>query len=56
MIPKITAADIMNYEYCPRIVYFTRVLKLPQTKSVKQKKGLEKDFSPFARNPWLLSQ
>lgn len=45
MIPKITAADIMNYEYCPRIVYFTRVLKLPQTKNAKQKKGLEKDFS-----------
>ncbi len=45
MIDKITAADIMNYEYCPRIVYFTRVLKLPQTKSAKQKKGLEKDFS-----------
>lgn len=41
---KITAADLMNYAYCPRIVYFTRVLKLPQTKSAKQKKGLEKDF------------
>ncbi len=34
----------MNYAYCPRIVYFTRVIKLPQTKSAKQKKGLEKDF------------
>lgn len=45
MIPKITAADIMNYEYCPRIVYFTRVLRLPQTKSAKQRKGLEKDFT-----------
>lgn len=45
MIPKITAADIMNYAYCPRIVYFTRVLKLPQTKGAKQNKGLEKDFS-----------
>jgi len=45
MMPKITAADLMNYEYCPRIVYFTRVLRLPQTKSAKQKKGLEKDFS-----------
>ncbi|MEW6063025.1 MAG: Dna2/Cas4 domain-containing protein [Nanoarchaeota archaeon] len=45
MILKITAADLMNYEYCPRIVYFTRVLKLPQTKSAKQKKGLEKDFT-----------
>ena len=44
-MPKITAADVMNYAYCPRIVYFTRVLKLPQTKSAKQKKGLEKDFS-----------
>src|SRR3989344_1612627 len=42
---KITAADLMNYEYCPRIVYFTRVLKLPQTKSAKQNKGLEKDFA-----------
>lgn len=45
MIPKITAADIMNYDYDPRIVYFTRVLKLPQTKSAKQNKGLEKDFN-----------
>jgi len=45
MIPKLTAADLMNLDYCPRIVYFTRVLKLPQTKSAKQKKGLEKDFS-----------
>lgn len=43
MNDKITAADLMNYAYCPRIVYFTRVLKLPQTKSAKQKKGLEKD-------------
>src|SRR3989344_8252121 len=42
---KITAADLMNYAYCPRIVYFTRVINLPQTKSAKQKKGLEKDFS-----------
>jgi len=40
---RITAADLMNYTYCPRIVYFTRVLKLPQTKSAKQKKGLEKE-------------
>lgn len=45
MIPKITAADLMNLDYCPRIVYFTRVLRMPQTKSAKQKKGLEKDFS-----------
>ena len=40
---KITAADLMNYAYCPRIVYFTRVINLPQTKSAKQKKGLQKD-------------
>lgn len=45
MRDKITAADLMNYEYDPRIVYFTRILKLPQTKSAKQKKGLEKDFT-----------
>jgi|GEM_PF-2259617 len=45
MRDKIIAADLMNYEYDPRIVYFTRVLKLPQTKSAKQKIGLEKDFS-----------
>lgn len=45
MMPKITAADIMNYAYCPKIVYFTRVLRLPQTKSAKQRKGLEKDLS-----------
>lgn len=45
MRDKIIAADLMNYEYDPRIIYFTRVLKLPQTKSTKQKIGLEKDFS-----------
>ncbi len=39
----LTAADFMNYEYCPRIVYFIHVLKQPQTKSPKQKKGLEKE-------------
>lgn len=42
---KICAADFMNYEYCPRIVYYIHVLKQPQTKSSKQKKGMEKDFS-----------
>lgn len=45
MKDKITSADFMNYEYCPRIVYFIHVLKQKQTKSSKQKKGLEKDFS-----------
>jgi len=39
----LTASDFMNYEYCPRIVYFIHVLKQPQTKSPKQKKGLEKE-------------
>ncbi|MDD4878463.1 MAG: Dna2/Cas4 domain-containing protein [Candidatus Nanoarchaeia archaeon] len=39
----LTAADFMNYEYCPRIVYFIHVLKQPQTKSPKQNKGLEKE-------------
>lgn len=43
MNDKITAADIMNYTYCPRILYITRVLKLPQTKSSKQKRGLKKE-------------
>lgn len=45
MKDKLIAADFMNYEYCPRIVYFVRVLKQPQTKSPKQKKGMKKDFS-----------
>ncbi len=40
---SISAADLMNYEYCPRIVYFIRVLKQPQTKKTKQIKGLEKE-------------
>lgn len=45
MKDRLIAADFMNYEYCPRIVYFIHVLKQPQTKSPKQKKGMEKDFS-----------
>lgn len=45
MKDKLTSADFINYNYCPRIIYFIHVLKQPQTKSPKQKKGMEKDFS-----------
>ena len=39
----LSASDFMNYDYCPRIIYFTYTLKRPQTKGAKQEKGLEKD-------------
>lgn len=38
----ITATDLMNYLYDPRIVYFVYVLKIPQATTVKELKGREK--------------
>lgn len=38
-----TLADIMNYLYCPRIIYFVYVLKIPQFTTHKEIIGREKD-------------
>jgi CRISPR-associated exonuclease Cas4 len=38
----LTASDLMNYLYDPRIIYFVHVLKIPQTTTVKELKGREK--------------
>jgi len=38
----ITATDIMNFAYCPRIIHFVYVLKQPQFTTVKEFKGREK--------------
>lgn len=38
----VSARDVMNYAYCPRIVYFERVLRAPQATTVKEVAGREK--------------
>ncbi len=45
----LTATDLMNYSYCPRIIYYTQVLKKPQFTTKKEFKGREKE-SEFKRN------
>ncbi|PIZ91915.1 CRISPR-associated protein Cas4 [Candidatus Micrarchaeota archaeon CG_4_10_14_0_2_um_filter_55_9] len=35
--------DVMNYSYCPRIVYFENVLHEPQETTAKEYSGREKD-------------
>lgn len=42
------AADIMNYSYCPRIIYYVHVLKLAQATTKKELKGREK-YDNFKR-------
>ena len=39
----ITATDLMNYSYCPRIIYYVHVLKDPQFTTKKEFKGREKE-------------
>jgi len=39
----LTATDLMNYSYCPRIIYFVHVLKIPQATTTKEYKGREKE-------------
>lgn len=38
----VTATDVLNWSYCPRIIYFTHVLKKPQITTPKEYKGREK--------------
>nr|QBM01095.1 hypothetical protein [uncultured archaeon] len=44
----LTAADLLNYCYCPRIVYYVHVLKLAQATTAKELKGREK-YDDFKR-------
>jgi CRISPR-associated exonuclease Cas4 len=39
----LTATDLMNYHYCPRILYFVHTLKKPQFTTKKEYKGREKE-------------
>lgn len=39
----LTATDLMNYHYCPRILYFIHTLKKPQFTTKKEYKGREKE-------------
>ncbi len=38
----LTATDLMNYAYCPRIIYFVHVLKIPQYTTSKELQGRKK--------------
>ena len=38
----LSAKDIMNFCYCPRIIYYEHVLKIPQSTTKKELKGREK--------------
>lgn len=46
----LTATDLMNYCYCPRIIYFVHVLKIPQATTRKEYKGREKDSEFTAKS------
>lgn len=39
----LTATDLMNYTYCPRIIHYVHVLKKPQFTTSKEYKGREKE-------------
>lgn len=39
---NITATDVLNFNYCQRIIYYVHVLKIPQFTTVKEYKGREK--------------
>ncbi|MEM5807612.1 MAG: CRISPR-associated protein Cas4 [Candidatus Aenigmatarchaeota archaeon] len=38
----LSAKDLMNYHYCPRIVYYEHVLKSPQVTTIKELNGRRK--------------
>jgi len=37
----LTMKDLMNFHYCPRLIYFENVLKIPQVTTIKEFKGRE---------------
>ncbi len=39
----LTATDLMNYAYCPRLIYFIHVLRRKQITTKKEYKGREKE-------------
>jgi len=43
--------DILNYNYCPRIIYYEYVLRRPQVRTVKEDAGLKthNEFVPRAK-------
>ncbi len=43
--------DVMNFEYCPRIIYFEHVLREPQETTIKEFAGREKDkaYTPYSK-------
>lgn len=38
----LSAKDLMNFCYCPRITYYEHVLRIPQATTAKEIKGREK--------------
>lgn len=45
---NLSAKDFLNHAYCPRIIYFMHVLKIPQETTKKELKGREK-YEEFRR-------
>lgn len=55
---RLTIKDLMNYQYCKRLIYFENILRIPQVTTIKELKGREvhKDFSRKSkRNKIIMS-
>ena len=55
---NLSAKDFLNYAYCPRIVYFTYTLKIPQETTKKELKGREKydEFKSKSKRTKIVSE
>lgn len=54
----LTATDLMNYLYDPRIIYYVHVLKIPQSTTVKELEGRQKyvEFSRKSRRNKIIKE
>ncbi len=54
----LSAKDLMNFLYCPRIIYFEHVLKSPQFTTRKELKGREKyeDFKSKSKRNKIIKE
>jgi CRISPR-associated protein Cas4 len=58
IVETLLIGDIMKFDYCPRIIYFEKVLKNPQKKTPKTWKGLRvhDEFSIKAKRAKLIHE
>ncbi len=54
----LTATDLMNYLYDPRIIYYIHVLKIPQATTIKEIEGRQKyvEFSRKSRRNKVIKE